>query len=608
MPISYPDSFVEYTCDNLLIARSLKNLTANLLKYQTSTTESYISGFVCAVRNRQHATRSGLIKAIRPSHSTVSYLKYDLFVPLMTIYNGSRQPVQFYVTKCDPNLASVSSDVNYQIGALINLMPGRKLMVEESRIDQGQLERYSSAFGVRTYFQRSFAHKTRLSVFHGTNSDVQRPVIPLYLRTKLHDIYGLVRASFGISSFSGSYISAEHNAYHNNGSFLRGLFIQIQSLVNDDIYKNITPCEFGFSTAMTGNGNVLLVGAPGRVYNSGSVYLFTKNGDDYTQSQFITGSDTQSNDRFGSDISISEDGNMFIVSAPHVNAQAGQLYVFNKSGSAYNQIQQIFEPGFDEFSKFGFSISISKDKSVLVVGAPLKEVSGQSVGSVSIYRFSFGTYVLSQVITGAEMSSPTSGMSFGYSVDYYDRYGYIAVGAPGYNGAGRVYVFKDNGSFDLIEVLDDGVSNFGSSLAFGDDEMFIGADGANGGGGEVRRYTINYGDVISYADVFSGGTGDGIGGFTSHTLVADNLFVSGSKDGGFINVYGYSQNDSYNLLQKLTPYGLQAGDNFGCFSAVSDDGAYLAVGASASNVHGEVFIFKKGSFSKYSSLDMNLAV
>jgi hypothetical protein len=157
-------------------------------------------------------------------------------------------------------------------------------------------------------------------------------------------------------------------------------------------------------------------------------------------------------------------------------------------------------------------------------------------------------------------------------------------------------------------VLDDGVSNFGSSLAFGDDEMFIGADGANGGGGEVRRYTINYGDVISYADVFSGGTGDGIGGFTSHTLVADNLFVSGSKDGGFINVYGYSQNDSYNLLQKLTPYGLQAGDNFGCFSAVSDDGAYLAVGASASNVHGEVFIFKKGSFSKYSSLDMNLAV
>ena len=597
MPISYQDSFAEHTCDNLLIARSLKNLTVNLLKYQTSATESYISGFVYAVRNRQHTTRTRLIKAIRKSHNTISYLKYDLFVPLMTIYNGSRQPVQFYITKCDPDLASVSSDVNYQIGAVINLMPGRKLMVEESRIDQGQLERYSKAFGVRTYFQRSFARKIRLSAFHGTNSDVQRLIVPILVRTKLQYTYGLMRSSFGASSFSNSYIyiPTEQNVHHYNGSFLRGLFLQAQSLVNDDIYKNITPCEFGFSIAMAGDSNVLLVGAPGRVFNSGGVYLFTKNGDDYIQSQIIAGSDTQSNDRFGSDVSISEDGNVLVVSAPHLNAQAGQIYVFNKSGSTYNQIQQIFEPSFDEYSGFGFNISISKDKSILIIGAPFKKISGQSVGSVSIYRFSFGTYTLSQVITGADMSTPTSNMAFGHSIGYNSKYGYVAIGAPGYDGSGRVYIFKDNGTFDLIDELDGGSGDFGSSLVFGDDEIFIGADGVNGGNGEVRKYTIDYGDVISYASVFSGGAGDGVGRFASHARVAADLFVSGSKDGGFVNVYGY-QNGSFGLLQKLTSYGLQAGDDFGCFSSVSDDGAHLAVGASTSNVHGEVFIFKKGSF------------
>jgi hypothetical protein len=595
MPISYPDQFVDQTCDNLLIAGSLKNLTINLLKYQTNIVESYLSGFVCAVRNRQHSTRSGLIKAITRSHNTVSYLKYDLFVPLMTIYNGSRQPVQFYVTKCDPNLASVLSDVNYQIGALINLMPGRKLLVEESRIDQGQLERYSSAFGVRTYFQRSVAHKTRLSVSHGTNADAQYAVVPVYVRTKLQDIYGLVRASFGVGSFTGSYVAAQRSSYHNNGSLLGGLFIQIQSLINDDIFKNITPCEFGFSIAMPDDGSVILIGAPGRVFNSGCVYLFTRNGASYTQTQFITGSDTQSNDRFGADINISADGSVFIVSAPQVNTQAGQLYVFNKSGSAYNQIQQIFESSFDEYSQFGFNISFSRDKSTLVVGAPLKKISGQSVGSISIYRLSFGTYILSQVITGADMDTPTNGMAFGHSVDYNDEYGYVAVGAPGYNGSGRVYVFKDNGTFDLISVLDDGASSFGSSLAFADEELFIGASNANGGNGEMRRYTVASGDVISYADDFLGGVGDGLGVFMSHTLAADNLFVSGSKDGGFVDAYGY-QDDSYSFLQRLTPFGLQVGDNFGCFSAVTADGSYLAVGASTSDIDGKVFIFKKGSF------------
>ena len=126
----------------------------------------------------------------------------------------------------------------------------------------------------------------------------------------------------------------------------------------------------GHGIALSGDGNTLAVGSPyessaakgingnqsdNSLYSAGAVYVFVRRDNTWSQQAYIKASNPGQSDKFGYVVSLSQDGNTLAVSAPFeasaakgVNGdqgdqndnsipQAGAVYVFTRTGSAWSQ-------------------------------------------------------------------------------------------------------------------------------------------------------------------------------------------------------------------------------------------------------------------------------
>ena len=88
--------------------------------------------------------------------------------------------------------------------------------------------------------------------------------------------------------------------------------------------------QFGISVSMSGDGNTAVIGAYGdddKGSDSGSAYIFVRNGNVWTQQSKLVASDGAASDRFGNSVSISGDGNTAIVGA-YGDDGKGSAYIF----------------------------------------------------------------------------------------------------------------------------------------------------------------------------------------------------------------------------------------------------------------------------------------
>jgi hypothetical protein len=164
--------------------------------------------------------------------------------------------------------------------------------------------------------------------------------------------------------------------------------------------------RFGFSIALSADGNTLGVGSydedggatgvNGAVNedaaNSGAAYLFSRNGTTWTQTAYLKASNTVRNIAFGSSMTLSGDGNTFVVGAadetnlsrgidtdqksvPNNEISAGSVYVFRKSDAGWRHDAYIKSSNIGRTDLFGFRLAVSHDGNLLAAGAP-----GQSGG------------------------------------------------------------------------------------------------------------------------------------------------------------------------------------------------------------------------------------
>ena len=121
--------------------------------------------------------------------------------------------------------------------------------------------------------------------------------------------------------------------------------------------------HIGNAVAVSGDGNTIAVGAQHEssnargingnqnndsAYNAGAVYVFTRNGGDWTQQAYVKASNAGNGDHFGNVVALSADGNTMAVGAfwesggaTGVNGnqddnsipQAGAVYVFTRRGA-----------------------------------------------------------------------------------------------------------------------------------------------------------------------------------------------------------------------------------------------------------------------------------
>ena len=262
-----------------------------------------------------------------------------------------------------------------------------------------------------------------------------------------------------------------------------GGWIQQTKLIADD---GATNDWFGYSVSLSADGSVALIGArydDDKGDSSGSAYIFTRAADGtWIQQDKLTAGDGAAWDYFGNSVSLSADGGTALIGAHFDNdksTDSGSAYVFTRAadGSWSQQAKLIADDGAEK-DEFGWSVSLSADGSVALIGSRYDDDKGDSSGSAYIFtRAPDGTWIQQDKLIAGDGAA---GGSFGHSVSLSANGTAALIGAIGDNdkgdGSGSAYVFiraaDDSWSQQAKLTPDDGATadSFGRSV-------FLSADG-----------------------------------------------------------------------------------------------------------------------------------
>jgi len=263
--------------------------------------------------------------------------------------------------------------------------------------------------------------------------------------------------------------------------------------------------NFGYMVAMSGDSNTLAVSAPTTSSNRGTVYVYTRSGNDFPAAPTITLTDpaAMSGDFFGKAVTISGDGNTLVVSAPTTSGTRGPVYVYMKSGEHFPIAPTITltAPGDADGEGFGYPVAISDDGSTLVVGAYSLR---SSKGAVYVYAKS-GDHFPTTPIT---LATPTNMLDyFGSAVTISGNGNTVVVGANGTTDtAGAAYVYRRiAGAFSVthtITLLDPNSMSgdfFGSAVTISENgnTLVVSAPQSGGDTGTTYVYTGSEGEFVT---------------------------------------------------------------------------------------------------------------
>jgi len=170
--------------------------------------------------------------------------------------------------------------------------------------------------------------------------------------------------------------------------------------------------SFGVHVALSDDGATLLAGAldedcpetgvdPRGCENDwnsdlsmGAAYVFARTGTTWSQQAFLKPSNTGANDWFGARVALSGDGSTAAIGAPFedggargVNgrqnddsaSQAGAVYVFTRTGTAWQQRAYVKASNTDAFDEFGSSVALDRRGATLVASARGEDSAARGV-------------------------------------------------------------------------------------------------------------------------------------------------------------------------------------------------------------------------------------
>ena len=254
---------------------------------------------------------------------------------------------------------------------------------------------------------------------------------------------------------------------------------------------------FGYVLGLSADGNTLAVGATGEdgsttgvngddsdnsARGAGAVYVFEREGEEWSQQAYIKASNTDATDLFGISLAISDDGETLVISAldedgstQGINGRddnesrgSGAVYVFARDGGQW--VQQAYLKSSNSGRNDAFSMvalsgdgntlgvsAFDEDSSDTGVGADQSDDSSEDSGAVYVFSRAGGHWAQTAYIKSSN-TSPFD--QFGTRL-FFNRDGSVlAVGVPledgsasGVNGAqddladeaGAVYLFHRTG-------------------------------------------------------------------------------------------------------------------------------------------------------------------
>jgi trimeric autotransporter adhesin len=417
-------------------------------------------------------------------------------------------------------------------------------------------------------------------------------------------LYRRVNARYIVQACNAAGCS-DSNTVHVSGSLAEAIgYFKASNVGEDDI--------FGVKVALSSNGTTLAVSAmnedssatgvngnsaDNNAQDSGAVYVFVRpgSGSAWVQQAYIKASNTDAGDFFGLSLALSADGSTLAVGAPGeassatgVNGNqanddapgAGAVYVYVRLGSVWSQEAYIKASNTDPHDVFGFAVSLSGNGLTLAVGAhgessgspghdPLDN-SAPGAGAAYVYRRISSVWTQ---VAYLKASNPEAFDRFGAVLDLSNDGLTLAVAAKGecsratgVNGdqsddsafmAGAVYVYANFMGAIWLQQAYIKASNTEAKDRFGT-SVALSGDGAT---------------LVVGAEEDSAAVG-----------VNGNQLDESMDDAGAVYVYeraGSRAGPVWSQQAYIKASNTDMNDRFGYAVALSNDGAWLAVGAPA---------------------------
>lgn len=265
----------------------------------------------------------------------------------------------------------------------------------------------------------------------------------------------------------------------------------------------------GYAVSLSADGNHVAVGAPGNDDGgdrAGQVRVFELQSGNWLQmGEDIIGEAAE--DASGRSVSLSADGTVIAIGADGNDSSAtnsGHVRVYAFSNGVWTQMGADID-GEGEEDRFGDSVSISYDGSIVAIGAPQNSESGSSAGHVRVFGFNGANWVQIGDDIDGEAAEDQSGLSVSLSADG----SRLAIGAPENDGSAsnsghaRVFEYRDGVWAQLGQDIEGDAENDQSgtsvSLSANGMRIAIGAPINDGNGTESGQLR-----VFSVAGLFSG--------------------------------------------------------------------------------------------------------
>ncbi|MGA9405977.1 MAG: LamG-like jellyroll fold domain-containing protein [Bacteroidota bacterium] len=146
----------------------------------------------------------------------------------------------------------------------------------------------------------------------------------------------------------------------------------------------------GVSVGISSDGNTVIIGGPTDSANTGAAWVFTRSDSVWTQQGGKLVGTAATSAQQGASIRLSSDGNTAIIGGPYDNSGSGAAWIFSRSEGTWTQNGgKLYGGGAVGAANQGYSVAISGDDSVVIVGGPADD---GNIGAAWVYALSNGVW------------------------------------------------------------------------------------------------------------------------------------------------------------------------------------------------------------------------
>lgn len=330
--------------------------------------------------------------------------------------------------------------------------------------------------------------------------------------------------------------------------FCFGQWVQLGNSINGSQAN----ARFGWSTAISGNGNVVATGAIFFNGGSGQVTVYGLSNGIWAPIGAPINAES-GGDQTGQSVGLSEDGSILAIGEPFNNDlgfTSGQVRVFKNISNNWTQVgQDLF--GQNATASAGTSVDLSADGTTVAFGAPNTIVNPFTsfTGNVEVYTLQGNTWVQK----GGDINGDGSIIKFGSSVSLSADGNTIAIGQTG--DPSNINI-PQIGRVKVYQFVNNQWTQIGSTIF-----------------GQVDR------------DEF---------GIRVSLSASGNILAISSSTSNVVVVYQLNGGVWTQIGDAIL--GENLGDQFGCSISLSNDGSVLAVGARWNSTdgfrRGRAYVFK----------------